>query len=95
MSWSERARSKPTRECVSQVKQLQQRHLYVGRGASHLGCRRSCWANPFTVKQHRLQGAIEKFEEMLNNTPSLLQKLGQKLGQSVALSLRNGCSVPQ
>ena len=60
MSWSERARSKPTRESVSQVKQLQQRHLYMG----HLGCQRSCWANPFTVKQHGLHRAIEKFEEM-------------------------------
>ena len=77
MSWSERTRSKPTRESVSQVKQLQQRHLYTGRGASHLGCQRFCWANPFTVKQHGLHRAIEKFEEMLNNTPTLLQKLGQ------------------
>ena len=47
------------------------------RGASHLGCQRSCWANPFTVKQHGLQGAIEKFEEMLKNTPALLQRLGE------------------
>ena len=29
------------------------------------------------MKQHGLQGAIEKFEEMLNNTPSLLQRLGE------------------
>ena len=77
MSWSERARSKPTRESGSQVKRLQQRHLYAGRGASHLGCPRSCWANPFTVKQHGFHRANDKFEEMLNNTPSLLQKLGQ------------------
>ena len=31
MSWSERARSKPTRECVSRVKQVQHWHLHVGR----------------------------------------------------------------
>ena len=45
-SWSERARSKPTRESVTQVKKLQQRHLYIGRGAAHLGCERFVLGKP-------------------------------------------------
>ena len=64
VSCSERPRSK-----------LQQRHLYEERGASHMGSQRSCWANPFTVKQHGPHRAIEKFEEMLNRTPTLLKDL--------------------
>ena len=35
------------------------------KGASHLGCARSFWANPFSVKRYGLQGAISRFENSL------------------------------
>ena len=76
-SWSELQRSKPTRGNISEVKRLQKRHLYIGRGASHLGCGRSFWANPFQVKRYGLQGAISKFETLLHSSPSMQSQLVQ------------------
>ena len=76
-SWSELQRSKPTRGNIKDVKRLQKRHLYIGRGASHLGCGRSFWANPFPVKQYGLQGAINKFETLLQSSPSMQSRLVQ------------------
>ena len=76
-SWSELQRSKPTRGNIKEVKRLQKRHLYIGRGASHLGCGRSFWANPFPVKQYGLQGAISKFETLLQSSPSMQSQLVQ------------------
>ena len=69
--------SQPSRVCVREVKKLQYQHLYIGRGASHLGCGKSPWANPFQVKRFGLDGAIRKYEAMLRSTPTLLGQLDQ------------------
>ena len=58
--------------------------MYKGRGASHLGCTKSLWADPFQVKRFGLAGAISKYEATLKNTPSLLSRLDQ-LGDKVLL----------
>ena len=76
-SWSERQRSKPTRGNISEVRSLQKRHLYIGRSASHLGCARSFWANPFPVKRYGLQGAISSFETLLHSSQSMQRQLVQ------------------
>ena len=76
-SWSELQRSKPTRCNVSEVKRLQKRHLYIGRSASHLGCKRSFWANPFQVKRYGQSGGISKFEAFFNSSPARQRRLGQ------------------
>ena len=76
-SFSERLRARPTRACIKDVKRLPHRHQYIGRGASHLGCGRSLWANPFQVKRFGRVGAISKYEAMLKSTPSLERQLGQ------------------
>ena len=73
-SWSELKRSKPTRCNISEVTRLQKRHLYIGRGASHLGCRRSFWANPFQVKRYGLLG-----EALLNSSPTMQSRLNDKV----------------
>ena len=75
--WSELQRSKPTRRNISEVERLQKRHLYIGRGASHLGCKRSFWANPFEVKRFGRLGAISKFEALFNSSPVMQSRLGQ------------------
>ena len=75
--YSELLRSQPSRACVREVKKLQYRHLYIGRGASHLGCGKSLWSNPFRVKRFGLEGAISKYEAMLRSTPNLLRQLNQ------------------
>ena len=59
------------------MKRLQHRHLYIGRGAPHLGCLRSIWANPFKVKEFGREAAIQKFETMLKSSTDLQQKLHQ------------------
>ena len=79
-SWSELQRSKPSRCNISEVKRLQDRHLYIGRGATHLGCKRSFWANPFQVKRYGRSGAISKFEALFNSSPAMQRRLGQLTG---------------
>ena len=61
-TFAERLRAKPVRECVRDAKKLQRRLLYIGRGASHTGCARSMWANPFQTKRFRLEGALARFD---------------------------------
>ena len=77
LSRGELLRSKPTRGQIGTVKRLQHRHLYIGRGAPHLGCLRSLWANPFKVKEFGREAAIQKFETMLKSSTDLQQKLHQ------------------
>ena len=74
---SELQRSKPSRCNISGVKRLQKRHLYSGRGVSHLGCARSFWANPFQVKRYGLTGAISKLEALFNSSPAMQRQLEQ------------------
>ena len=81
LSRAELLRSKPTRGCISEVKRLQRLHLYIGRGASHLKCARSLWANPFTVKTHGREGAIRRFRSMLQDSQNLQQQLHQLTGK--------------
>ena len=83
-SLSELQRSKPTRCQVSEVKRFQKRHLYIGRGASHLGCARSFWANPFQVKRYGLQGALSKFEALLQSSTAM-QSQPEQLSDKVLL----------
>ena len=77
----ELSRSKRTCSQIGDVKKLQYRHLYIGRGASHLGCPGSIWANPFQVKEYGREGAIQRFEDHLNSSPGLQQKLHQLINK--------------
>ena len=76
-SLSELQRSKPSRYHMSEVKRLQNRHLYIGRRASHLRCAMSFWATPFQVKRYGLMGAISKFEAPFNSSPAVQRELEQ------------------
>ena len=76
-TFAERLRAKLVRECVRDVKKLQRRHVYIGRGASHFGYARSMWANPFQTKRFGLEGALARFDKMLHDSPNLLSKLDQ------------------
>ena len=76
-SLSELQRSKPSRCDMSEVRRLQKRHLYIGRGASRLGCARLFWATPFQVKRYGLMGTISKLEALFNSSPAMQRQLEQ------------------
>ena len=70
-------RIRPTRGCVEEVRRLQNRHLYIGRGKPGTGRDRSVWANPFKVWKEGRAKALEKYEEYVRAVPSLMSQIPQ------------------
>ena len=84
----------PTRGCVDNVKQFQEKHLYIGRGGTR-GRRRSAWANPFSVSTYGRQKAIARFERYLRGNGELLLQLPSLRHHVPSLSLQAAPRLPR
>jgi hypothetical protein len=52
-------------------------HVYIGRHNAHVGAPSSKWRNPFTVKTHGLEKALQLYEQHVRRTPALMKALGE------------------
>lgn len=57
--------------------------VYIGRECKMGGwdLPESKWANPFSVKKYTREIALQKYEEYILSTPSLLESLGELEGK--------------
>ena len=58
-------------------------HIYIGRNMSHYvkGAIGSKWANTFKVDKFGREGAIQRYEEYIRNTPNLFNSLTELQGK--------------
>ena len=71
-------------------KQLMLGDLYIGRGSSQRGLKKSLWCNPFNVSEYGRALAVSKFEHHLQTDQDLNEALWQLSGARLVCHCRLG-----